>query len=204
MEIKHTIPVLEIFTSPQGEGSEMGYLVTFVRLAGCNLRCPWCDTKESWEVGNCRMTFDEVLMQIDATRIVITGGEPCMHRNVSDLVDFLKVHGYHVSMETNGTLPTPKKLDWCVVSPKPGKYFVHEDCHADEYKLVIDKKRIEDWEGTKELIQHLAAGGKTVWLQPEANIANDSASAIQLLLSEMNHIRNIRMGIQMHKAFDIK
>ena len=71
--------VIEIFESIQGEGVHIGKAVTFLRLAGCNLHCPWCDTKESWgDVGE-EMTIAEILEKVNSYRssiVVITGGEP--------------------------------------------------------------------------------------------------------------------------------
>ena len=78
--MNYLYPIIEIFTSIQGEGTHMGLVTTFVRFAGCNLTCPWCDTKESWDIANSKqMTVEEIVAQCDAARVVLTGGEPTLY-----------------------------------------------------------------------------------------------------------------------------
>ncbi|MCE5339380.1 MAG: radical SAM protein [Methanomicrobiaceae archaeon] len=99
--------VSEIFRSLQGEGKSQGRPCTFIRLAGCNLRCAWCDTSYAWEGGE-KMSIMEVLDRVwllNGRQICITGGEPLLQRE--DLLELLKkfrLHGYTVEIETNGTL----------------------------------------------------------------------------------------------------
>ena len=99
--------VSEIFRSLQGEGKSQGRPCTFIRLAGCNLRCAWCDTSYAWEGGE-KMSVMEVLDRVwllNGRQICITGGEPLLQRE--DLLELLKkfrLHGYTVEIETNGTL----------------------------------------------------------------------------------------------------
>ncbi|MHA1585232.1 MAG: radical SAM protein, partial [Promethearchaeota archaeon] len=65
-------PVMEIFDSIQGEGSWIGIPATFIRLSGCNLRCSWCDTKESWENAQ-EMSIEEILSKVNRKNVIITG-----------------------------------------------------------------------------------------------------------------------------------
>ena len=99
--------VAEIFRSLQGEGREQGYLTTFVRLAGCNLDCRWCDTRYARSGGGDR-TRDEILAEVHALgchRICITGGEPLLQGDdLLSLVTALHHDGYALGIETNGTL----------------------------------------------------------------------------------------------------
>ena len=84
--------IIEIFSSIQGEGSHMGEPSTFIRTAGCNLRCPGCDSKYSWNKGT-EMTVDEILREVKkypTKNIVITGGEPTIQPNALDLCLELK------------------------------------------------------------------------------------------------------------------
>ncbi len=98
--------VSEIFRSLQGEGKNQGRPCTFVRLAGCNLRCAWCDTSYAWE-GGTEMSVTEVLDRVwlqNGKQICITGGEPLLQREeVLELLKKFSLHGYAVEIETNGT-----------------------------------------------------------------------------------------------------
>ena len=116
-------PVIETFTSIQGEGTRVGRVANFVRLAGCNLACRWCDTEYAWKPGVMTRPTPRAAAEIAAEApagadIVITGGEPLLH-NLCPLVGAFA--GRHVTVETNGTIP-PSCV--CVslwsVSPKVG------------------------------------------------------------------------------------
>jgi 7-carboxy-7-deazaguanine synthase len=103
--------VMEIYRSIQGEGTLMGVSTTFVRFFACNLRCRWCDTKHSWslrEGGSYRdMTPPQVLAEVralGARHVVLTGGEPCLQRDLGELARLLDRSGAHVTVETAATL----------------------------------------------------------------------------------------------------
>src|SRR5947209_20495416 len=98
--------VMEIYRSVQGEGTLMGVPTTFVRFFACNLRCSWCDTKYSWSVRDGgtweAMSPEEVTTHVDALRarhVVLTGGEPTLHKDLPQLVQHLKQHGHHLTIE---------------------------------------------------------------------------------------------------------
>lgn len=120
-----TLRVNEIFVSIQGEGILMGTPSTFVRLAGCNLHCKWCDTPYALAqgVGDSILTVKEIVDQITTKHVVITGGEPLIQSNVKDLADLCDASGHIVTIETNGTIYR-ERLRWPVylfsVSPKLG------------------------------------------------------------------------------------
>jgi 7-carboxy-7-deazaguanine synthase len=99
--------VSEIFRSIQGEGRGQGKICTFIRLAGCNLRCAWCDTQYTWE-GGIEMEQREILSEISrlgSRMICITGGEPLLQKDeLLSLVRKLCREGYEIGIETNGTL----------------------------------------------------------------------------------------------------
>lgn len=103
--------VVEIFDSIDGEGLRAGKTATFVRLAGCNLRCSYCDTLYALfgEDEPCQyeeMTVDEVVSKInmDYKRVTLTGGEPLLHTESADLVKRLLESGVEVNIETNGAV----------------------------------------------------------------------------------------------------
>ena len=100
--------VIEIFNSIDGEGKRAGELTTFVRLAGCNLQCPYCDTKYSWSDKDAtEMTPMEVVQFISRsgyTNVTITGGEPLIHSEIRVLLNMLSRTGFYVNVETNGSV----------------------------------------------------------------------------------------------------
>lgn len=134
-------PVLEIFTSLQGEGFHMGKGTTFIRLAGCNLRCSWCDTQTAFDIAQAsKMSAMEIVStyKIPHHHVVITGGEPTMY-NLKPLVTELHKLDKYVAIETNGTNPVPPEwgIDWITVSPKPESNYTLQ-CKANELKYVVD------------------------------------------------------------------
>lgn len=133
--------VNEIFYSLQGEGFWTGTAAVFVRLSGCNLRCPFCDTAH--ETGR-QMSEDEIVaevVQYPARHIVITGGEPSLWLTTS-LVEKLHAAQRFVAVETNGTRPLPANVDWITLSPKDAFVDKAEPqlSRCDELKVVMDER----------------------------------------------------------------
>lgn len=98
--------VNEIFHSIQGEGLYIGRPTVFIRLTGCNLRCTWCDTEYAFEEGE-DMSVDEVIAEVKKYRIkevCITGGEPMLQEETINLMFQLIDRGYHIVLETNGSI----------------------------------------------------------------------------------------------------
>lgn len=132
--------VNEIFYSLQGEGYHVGTAAVFVRLSGCNLRCPFCDTQHE---SGTEMTDDEIVEAVKdypARLVVITGGEPSLQLTRS-LVNAL--HGINkiVAVETNGTHRLPSNVDWITLSPKDsylGDAAKVKIRIVDEIKVVYD------------------------------------------------------------------
>lgn len=115
--------VNEIFYTLQGEGVHSGIPAVFVRLSGCNLRCPWCDTDFA---DYTEMTADAIVKEALALydvpnerrrMVVLTGGEPSLQVNEA-LVAALHDAGFYICIETNGTHPLPDGIDWITCSPK--------------------------------------------------------------------------------------
>ena len=109
--------VNEIFYSLQGEGYYSGTPAVFVRLSGCNLRCPFCDTRHESGREMSEKEIVEAVGQYPARHVVVTGGEPALQLTES-LVDALHAVGRYVAVETNGTHPLPDNVDWVTLSPK--------------------------------------------------------------------------------------
>lgn len=207
---------MEIFDSIQGEGAMMGMPVTFVRFAGCNLTCPWCDTKISWkdDLGKRtlsgetvvveEMTPEQVFDSINKRCVVLTGGEPCLQdkADLEALIQLCHDNEIFVCMETNGTQETPTGIDWVTCSPKPPEYLISNKCFFNELKFVVD----EAFDLAAIPQDRMNTCGE-IWLQPcDYGKGNEdkSADSIQRCVNLVMHYDFLRMGIQMHKIFDIK
>ena len=107
--------VNEIFYSLQGEGCYSGTPAVFIRLSGCNLRCPFCDTQHESGTEMSEAEIVEVLKQWPTRFVVLTGGEPLLQITEKFLYE---LRHYFVAVETNGTQPLIEGLDWITLSPK--------------------------------------------------------------------------------------
>ena len=136
----------DIFYSLQGEGHNTGRAAVFVRFAGCNLRCPFCDTEfdsfremsdEEIVADIKRLLTAEGVQQTIGLLVVLTGGEPTLQVDEA-FVDLLHSNGFEVAMESNGTRPAPQNIDWLTVSPKNlAQPFHKEGKKPDEVKVVF-------------------------------------------------------------------
>ena len=143
------LPVLECFYSIQGEGLHTGKAAFFIRLAGCNVGCHWCDVKESWDRNiHPEIEIGELVKeakQSGAPIVIITGGEPTMHSLVN-LTKALKKEGLATHLETSGSYPITGIFDWICLSPKKTKPPLKESLlKADELKVVIYNKDDFNW-----------------------------------------------------------
>lgn len=131
----------EIFYSLQGEGHHTGYPSVFIRFSGCNLQCPFCDTRHNEGVP---MTDTDIIHAVNlykADWVILTGGEPSLWIDEDFLRLLHQATGKKIAIETNGTNPLPKGIDWVTVSPKTGIAGVEGNpeirvSHADEIKVV--------------------------------------------------------------------
>jgi len=128
--------VTEIFTSIEGEGKRAGLPCTFIRLAGCNLRCGYCDTKYSYDADLAAdMSVAEIIEKCNvySTRLItLTGGEPLIAEGVETLIEELQWAGFYVNIETNGS-----------VNIAPFKKLAHKDklfCLQDKLFFTVDYK----------------------------------------------------------------
>jgi 7-carboxy-7-deazaguanine synthase len=183
----------EIFYSLQGEGFLAGVPSVFVRLAGCPLRCRWCDTKYAWskEAGR-QLSTDEIVRSVQKKRgkfVVITGGEPMVDSDLPQLVKELKAAGMHITIETAGIAYIPDMpCDLMSISPKLSNSVpedaktaaIHKDSKLDlavlgelisnynyQFKFVIDS--VNDLTEIQEVlgkIDNVEAG--KIMLMPQA------------------------------------
>ena len=140
---------MEQFYSIQGEGHYSGRPAIFIRLAGCDVGCVWCDVKESWDADiHPLKTIDYLVSEVEKTSsnlVVITGGEPAMY-DISNLVNQLQGKGIEVAIETSGCYPLTSKIDWYCFSPKKFKAPDDEAYErADELKVVISHPSDFEW-----------------------------------------------------------
>lgn len=148
--------LVEIFESLQGEGRNTGRPCVFVRFAGCNLACPWCDTDVRERFS---MTLEELLAEIasyKAKTVVLTGGEPTLVEGAPELIAALKAAGYFIAVETNATVDAPwlQFVDYVACSPKaefPDKIELKK---ANEVRVVAsDDRAVEFCRRVKEVIE---------------------------------------------------
>lgn len=132
----------EIFYSLQGEGHHTGYPSVFIRFSGCNLSCPFCDTRHN---NGILMSDNDIIRAVNlykADWIVLTGGEPSLWIDESFIRVLKRATGKKIAIETNGTRPLPPGIDWISVSPKFGISGEPDDKtdlkveRADEIKVV--------------------------------------------------------------------
>lgn len=204
-----TLKTIEIFASVQGEGLRQGEPTIFVRLAGCNLRCGFCDTKKAWRGGreiSVEKIAEKVLRlrtEYPTTWVCLTGGEP-LAQNVRPLLLRLHAEGFRVQIETNGTFPPAPLADWHSVSPKPPDYAVHPGFRkrAREVKLVVC--RTLDLDGIRTV---RAAFPQTVpvILQPQSNTRWSIKKAAGLLEDASRAgLEGIRLSVQLHKIYGLR
>lgn len=146
---KASFPVMESFYSIQGEGTHSGKPSYFIRLAGCDVNCDWCDVKDSWDIDSSQYkSIDEITNEIkkfSTDLVIITGGEPLMH-NLTDLTSALKKLGKKIHIETSGTHPVSGYFDWICFSPKKFKKPLDEFFKiSNELKIIISKDSDFSW-----------------------------------------------------------
>ena len=162
------LPVMETFYSLQGEGFHQGKAAFFIRLAGCDVGCFWCDVKESWDAAlhpqRTIPSLTEEACAYPATTIIITGGEPLLHP-LDELTQSLKAAGKTVHLETSGSSPLSGHFDWICLSPKKLKLPLPEVIEkADELKIIVYNRHDLSW--AKEWEQKVAPSCR-LYLQPE-------------------------------------
>lgn len=195
------IPLVEVFYSLQGEGLRTGQATVFVRLAGCNLACDFCDTDF-----RVQQTFseDKLLAEIarvggDCRWVCFTGGEPTLHE-LQSLCQRLRASGYRLQVETNGTKPRAEwQIDHITVSPKQpqgGRLHPWYEGHATEFKYVVD-----DSSDLRRALDGVAAHGKPTWLQP--NALNSAATAL-CVGAVLAHPARLALSLQVHKLLEIR
>lgn len=142
-------PIMEHFYTIQGEGAHTGRAAYFIRTGGCDVKCWWCDVKDSWDEEkhprkSVGFLVDEVINS-KAPIVVITGGEPLLH-NLDALTLAIKEAGVKTHIETSGSSPLSGFFDWITLSPKRFKKPLEEVFpYVDELKVVVLTKKDLVW-----------------------------------------------------------
>jgi 7-carboxy-7-deazaguanine synthase len=196
-----TLPVVETFHSIQGEGFWSGCSAFFIRLAGCDVGCPWCDTKHSWPMNSHpHREIGELVEEAIAARpfmVVITGGEPLMH-DLSGLTDQLRKDNLRVHLETSGAYPLSGQFDWIALSPKRFKPPLEEIYHlADELKVVIGN--LDDLRWAESAAQKVSPNAIRL-LQPQWG----EQPAFDLVFDYVRAHAEWRVGLQTHKYLKVR
>ena len=189
--------VNEIFYSLQGEGANAGTPAVFIRFAGCNLRCPFCDTAHEAAETMTEADIIAAVIQWDASLVVLTGGEPTLQAT-PHLIDALHEVGRTVAIETNGTRPVPAGCDWVTLSPKadvcPGAAPVLTEC--DELKIVFQGEAIPAYADIR---------AKYRFLQPcDTGDAGRNAALQDAAVRYCLAHPQWRLSVQLHKILNIQ
>ena len=219
------LPLIEKFHSLQGEGFHTGKSAFFIRLAGCNVGCSWCDTKHSWDQNkypliSIKKLVDEIkkAKEKGASFLVITGGEP-LHHNLDNLCQAIKKetskegkNPIKIHIETSGVNKISGYYDWITLSPKrhspPQSYFL-ENCN--ELKIIINdqqdidfaidiKKQIINKYQKLSLRKNSSQLSKKYYLQP----AWKNDNGFSLTVDYVKNNPDWSLSLQTHKYLKIK
>jgi 7-carboxy-7-deazaguanine synthase len=196
-----SLPVMEAFYTIQGEGYHQGKAAYFIRLAGCDVGCVWCDVKESWDAeAHPNVSLDEIVSGAKSSGgqiAVITGGEPLMH-DLDLLTEKLRSKGLKTHMETSGAHELSGRWDWICFSPKKfkkPKETIYE--FANELKVVIYHKH--DFKWAEEHAQKVNTSCK-LYLQPEWSRHKEM---LPVIIDYVKQNPDWEISLQMHKFMDI-
>ncbi len=192
---------MEMFYSLQGEGYHQGRAAYFIRLAGCDVGCVWCDVKDSWDASKHPvLSIEEIVSSALAhpgRLAIITGGEPLLY-NLDALTSALKKAGFEINIETSGSSPMSGKWDWVCFSPKKFKAPLTESiAAASELKVVIFNKH--DFEWAETYAKQVPASCK-LYLQPEWDKANEITP---LVIEYIKAHPRWELSAQLHKYIQV-
>lgn len=210
------LPVHERFQAFQGEGVHMGRSAFFIRLFGCPVHCPWCDSAGTWhkewvpshidKMGSSQLVAEAMAHRPDF--IVVTGGEPLIH-DLEDLISDAILEKMPVHVETSGGFPIKGALDphWITLSPKRWKQPIPDMMErADEFKVIVESP--DDISFYWHLIEPFYKG-QSVWLHPEWSHREDkevlNAISNEVMGSGFRRGQKVdfRAGWQLHKLYSV-
>ena len=194
-------PVMELFYSLQGEGYHQGKAAFFIRLAGCDVGCVWCDVKDSWDASKHPVLSVEAIVAAAAahpSRIaIVTGGEPLLHQ-LEPLTTALKTAGFQTHIETSGSSPMSGSWDWVCLSPKKFKAALPEAIKAaNELKVVVFNN--SDFAFANSFLKDIAVDCKK-YLQPEWD---KSDAMTPLVIEYIKANPSWELSAQLHKYIQV-
>jgi organic radical activating enzyme len=192
---------MELFYSLQGEGYHQGKAAFFIRLAGCDVGCVWCDVKDSWDASKHPvLTVEEIVAAAAAhpSRIaIVTGGEPLLHQ-LDPLTTALKTAGFQTHIETSGSSPMSGSWDWVCLSPKKFKAALPEAIKAaNELKVVVFNN--SDFAFANSFVNDVDADCKK-YLQPEWE---KSDAMTPLVIEYIKANPSWELSAQLHKYIQV-
>jgi len=195
------LPIMEQFYTIQGEGYQTGRAAYFIRIAGCDVGCVWCDVKESWDSTiHPLVKIADLISEIkkyNSNFVVITGGEPAIY-DLTTLVNELKKNQIEVAIETSGCYPLTGNVNWYCFSPKKFKA-PNEEAYqkASELKVVIFHPSDLKWaESHAEKVNEKCV----LYLQPEWSKQD---KILPEIIAYVKSNQKWRISLQTHKFMQI-
>ena len=196
------IPLMEEFYSIQGEGFHTGRAAYFIRFAGCDVGCSWCDVKESWDINEHPLvSIDSIVKNVTESGtdfVVITGGEPAMY-DLAPLTDALHSLNVEIAIETSGAYAITGDIDWVCLSPKKFKMPIDENYDlANELKMIAFNNHDLKW--AKELEPKVSLACQ-LYIQPEWDKKSE------ILPTVIDFVKNNvewNISLQTHKFLEVR
>ena len=198
---RQSLPIMEAFYTIQGEGFHQGKAAYFIRLAGCDVGCVWCDVKESWdEELYPNQNIEEIVNNAKdnpGRLAVITGGEPSLH-DLQPLTAALKKEGFSTNIETSGSSPLTGSWDWICLSPKKFKPPLEDILQkANELKIIVFNK--SDFLWAEKYAAKVSSSCK-LYLQPEWSKSN---VVTPLIIDYIKENPKWELSLQIHKYINV-
>ena len=195
------LPLMEAFYTIQGEGFHQGEAAFFIRLAGCDVGCHWCDVKESWDkTGYPLKEIKDIIAKgrrYNSNLAVITGGEPLMY-DLTDLTRQLKTKGFRTHLETSGAHQLTGTWDWVCLSPKKFKHPIDSIYNkTDELKVIIYNKSDFAW---AESFRKKLRLDCVLFLQPEWS---RSKKIMPMIVDYVKENPSWKISLQIHKYINV-
>ena len=187
----------EIFYSVQGEGLHAGRPAHFIRFSGCNLHCPFCDTKHEEGV---MMTDEEILEKINfgSNMVILTGGEPTLFID-EQFIRKLNNLGKYVCIETNGTHDLPKGKFFVTLSPK------FEFVSKAELKIKRASELKVVWNGKNNMYRYSDIVAKHRFIQPcDTQDKEKNAQIMQEVVEYVKEHPEWRVSVQTQKILNVR
>jgi len=189
--------LVEIFESLQGEGRNTGRPCVFIRFAGCNLSCPWCDTDVKTRF---TLSLEDLLKEVRAFKaksVILTGGEPTLVKEMPELVAALKNSGCWIGVETNGTIAADwlGSVDYVACSPKRGATLALTA--ADEVRVVAEDERTAGF--CRDLREKISA--TDFYVSPCDRDGTIDYATAKSVLSELD---GWSLSVQLHKLLGFR